>query len=103
MALPTCFARWNSLYPTDEGAITGVIDLVFEKEGKIYLLDWKSNWLPDYSEKSLIQEMEAHDYFLQASLYREALTRHFNMPFGGTYYIFLRGLPNDQGVLFIDE
>ncbi|MGE5196520.1 MAG: UvrD-helicase domain-containing protein [Anaerolineae bacterium] len=83
--------------------VKGFIDLVFEKEGKYYFIDWKSNWLgpepSDYYPAALEKAMQANDYFLQASLYRTALERYvklfdkrpFDECFGGAIYVFLRG------------
>lgn len=109
------------LYPWDKdvllpdmervsGFLKGVIDLVFYHEGKYYLLDWKSNWLgpqsSDYQRVSMHREMEKNNYFLQAHIYREALKRYlklmdprpFEEIFGGTFYIFLRGLGTETGI-----
>jgi exodeoxyribonuclease V beta subunit len=84
--------------------LKGVIDLFFSYEGKYYLLDWKSNWLgsavTDYSEERMKEAMESNDYFLQESIYRTALERYlrvvdkrpFEEIFGGSFYIFLRGI-----------
>ena len=81
----------------------GFADLFFEFEGKYYLLDWKSNYLgpsdADYSQENIIQVMHQNDYFLQASIYREALSRYvklfdnrpFSECFGGAIYYFIRG------------
>lgn len=75
--------------------IKGVIDLIFEWKGKIYFLDWKTNWLPDYSMASLNEAMNMHDYLLQASIYQEAIQRklsaHPHLLLGGIFYVFIRG------------
>lgn len=93
------------------GYIKGIIDLFFEHDGKYYLLDWKSNWLgpteADYSPEKLLAEMEEHDYGLQAQIYIEALRRYLNLfdkrpfeeIFGGIYYVFLRGIGPQTGIL----
>lgn len=89
------------LYPNSPHLIKGYIDLIFLHNGHYFLLDWKTNLLPSYDPYSLEQAMAHHDYHLQASLYQTALTRYLRgAPFGGTYYIFLRGLP-DNGILFL--
>lgn len=72
--------------------IKGFIDLIFCYRGKIYFLDYKTNWLENYGMESLQACMEAHDYHLQASLYAEAIQRQFSIPFGGAFYLFVRGL-----------
>jgi exodeoxyribonuclease V beta subunit len=92
-------------HPYHNGAMVGVVDLFCEHQGKYYLVDWKSNSLSDYDEESLREEMEANDYFLQAELYQEAVRRlislcdkrPFEECFGGTYYLFLRGLEPETG------
>jgi exodeoxyribonuclease V beta subunit len=87
------------------GFLKGYIDLVFEFEGRYYLLDWKSNWLgnrvEDYSPERLPQTMAEHYYALQYHLYTVALHLYlkrrmagydYDQHFGGVYYLFLRGL-----------
>lgn len=71
--------------------VKGFIDLVFRHRGKIYFLDWKTNWLTDYGQNFLQEEMQRHDYELQATLYAEAIQRHFLTDFGGAFYVFVRG------------
>ncbi len=88
------------LYPYGSNFLKGSADLVFEHGGLYYLVDWKSNFLENYTEERLSSEMKDKDYFLQASIYAEALKRHvklfdmrdFKTCFGGAFYIFLRGL-----------
>jgi exodeoxyribonuclease V beta subunit len=92
------------IYPSDHGYIKGVIDLIFQHQGKYYIVDWKSNWLghddASYSQEALMNAMAMHDYFLQANLYKQALKRylrlfddhHFEELFGGVIYPFLRGV-----------
>ncbi len=84
--------------------LQGSMDLCFQHDGKYYLVDWKTNWLgnslDDYREDGLLKAMRGHDYFLQASIYSEALRRYLAMvdcrPFegclGGAIYLFLRGI-----------
>jgi exodeoxyribonuclease V beta subunit len=84
------------LFPTDGGYMKGCVDLVFEKAGRFYLLDWKSNWLPVYDVLHMEEEMRRCDYGRQAALYAEALKRHLGRygmeeRFGGFFYLFLRG------------
>lgn len=88
------------------GLLKGVIDLLFEHEGKFYLLDWKSNKLENYQQPCMKQAMEEGGYFLQAEVYTEALRRYlalvdpgpFEERFGGILYVFLRGLKDGEGV-----
>jgi len=99
-----------------KGYLRGFIDLTFEWEGRIYLLDWKSNWLgntiEDYGIDSLNQAMAHHAYFLQYYLYTLATVRYlqfrdpnfdYETQFGGVYYLFIRGVDKDHpanGVYF---
>ena len=39
------------------GLLTGFMDIVFEHEGRYFVLDYKSNKLPDYSQDSIINSM----------------------------------------------
>jgi exodeoxyribonuclease V beta subunit len=89
------------LFESSPHFIKGFIDLVFFFDHKYYIVDWKTNWLgPDSSCYVVLDEaMTAHDYWLQAALYSEALCRHvkqfdtspFEKIFGGVFYFFVRG------------
>ena len=87
------------------GFMKGFIDLVFQFQGRFYLVDWKSNFLgarvEDYHRDNLVRAMEEHFYRLQLNLYVLALHRYLEhrVPgyryaehFGGAYYLFLRGM-----------
>ena len=93
-----------------EGMINGVIDLVFEHEGRYYLADYKSNLLgrnlDDYSPERLEIEIASRRYDVQYLLYSLALHRHLAQRlhdydcarhFGGAFYLFLRGMTPDSG------
>jgi exodeoxyribonuclease V beta subunit len=98
------------------GYLQGAIDLVFRHEGRYYLLDWKSNHLgyarEDYAPEALAEAMAEEGYHLQHLLYTAALNRYLGrrLPdygyashFGGTYYLFVRGVRpdwNGAGVYF---
>jgi exodeoxyribonuclease V beta subunit len=99
------------------GYLRGFIDLVFEHDGRFYLVDYKSNHLgpsaSDYDQRSLTRAMAEHHYFLQYHLYALALHRHlrgrvtnyaYARHFGGVFYLFLRGMSPDHapgtGVFF---
>ncbi len=85
------FREVEFLYPTANGYLKGVIDLIFHHRGKIHIVDWKSNLLADYSQESLKESMKEHDYFLQAQLYKEAARRYFgDLPIVIDYF-FVRG------------
>jgi exodeoxyribonuclease V beta subunit len=88
-----------------EGYLKGFIDLVFEHEGRFYVLDWKSNFLgfapADYGGESMAAAMAEHGYHLQYLLYTVALDRYlrrrlpgyaYERHFGGVLYLFMRGV-----------
>ncbi|HEY6898778.1 MAG TPA: PD-(D/E)XK nuclease family protein, partial [Rhodocyclaceae bacterium] len=88
-----------------EGFLKGFIDLVFEHDGRLHLLDYKSNWLgprfADYAEAQLAAAMAAENYDLQALLYAVALHRlqgwrrpdyDYERHGGSAWYLFLRGM-----------
>jgi len=96
--------------PEFRGLITGVIDLVFEYQGRYYLADYKSNLLgsnlEDYRPENLQQAMLDRRYDLQALLYAVALHRllairlpdyDYEQHFGGCYYLFLRAMRPQHG------
>jgi exodeoxyribonuclease V beta subunit len=87
------------------GMLRGFMDLVFEQEGRFYILDWKSNHLgyrpEDYGREAIREEMIRHLYPLQYLLYTVALHRFLSLRvrgydyathFGGVIYVFLRGV-----------
>ena len=99
------------------GMLRGFIDLVFEADGRYYVIDFKSNWLGlrgrDYHPAALQAAMAEHRYDVQAMLYGLALHRHLRhtLPgydpaqhFGGLGHLFVRGMVDDgppgQGVWF---
>jgi len=96
--------------PRFRGLLTGIIDLVFEFNGKYYLADYKSNFLgaslDDYRPHQLAQAMLDRRYDLQALLYSVALHRYldqrlsdysYEQHFGGCYYLFLRAMRPQSG------
>ncbi|MGF1688891.1 exodeoxyribonuclease V subunit beta [Photobacterium japonica] len=100
-------------FATVSGMLKGFIDLVFEHEGKYYVLDWKSNHLGDdasaYHGDALVEAMRDHRYDLQYQIYALALQRFlrsripdydYDRHFGGVYYLFLRGIEagRDSGI-----
>ena len=93
--------RFGSL----EGYLKGFIDLVFEHQGRYFILDWKSNHLgyepADYGPAPLARAMTDHGYHLQYLLYTVALDRYlrrrlpayrYEQQFGGVLYLFVRGV-----------
>jgi len=95
-----------------EGYLKGFIDLIFEHEGKYYVVDYKSNSLSDYKPENLLSVMADSHYYLQYLLYSVALHRYlqkritdysWEAHIGGAYYLFIRGmLPLEpaQGVFY---
>ena len=90
--------------------VTGIIDLVFEHEGRFYIADYKSNFLGgqfvDYERPGLEQAVYERRYDLQYLLYTLALHRYlcqrlrgydYARHFGGVYYLFLRGMRPESG------
>ena len=85
-----------------EGLMTGKIDLVYEHDGRYFVLDYKSNRLPAYDRDALAAAMDDSEYTLQALLYSLALHRwlrfrlgdayDYDPHFGGIRYLFCRGL-----------
>ena len=100
-----------ALEATDfRGLVTGIIDLIFEREGRFYIADYKSNYLggalSDYTPDKLQQAMLGRRYDLQYLLYCVALQRYlrqrlptysYQQHFGGVYYLFLRGMRPEHG------
>lgn len=100
------FAEWPITEFT--GFFQGFMDLIFEHEGRWYVMDYKSNQLRGYNEEQLESAMLQHHYLLQARIYAVALHRHlqhhlpdycFDKHFGGVVYLFVRALPHG-GVWF---
>ena len=97
--------------------LRGFIDLVFEHNGKLFVLDWKTNHLGNsvesYSQRAIEHAMFQHDYYLQYCLYCVALKRHietrfpnkdFYDSFGGVFYLFIRGInEHDDSGIFYDR
>jgi len=87
-------------FPGSDHFLGGSLDALFEKGGRTYLLDWKSNRLGDYGPDSLAACVGDH-YELQVRIYTLAALRFlgireeaaFEARFGGVLYVFLRGLP----------
>ena len=100
-------------WQVEKGFLRGSIDFLFEHEGQIYLLDWKSNMLVDYNAETVEREVIEH-YQLQLQIYTIATSywfklkneEKFNEKSGGVLYIFLRGMSQktrstgSEGVFF---
>jgi exodeoxyribonuclease V beta subunit len=92
------------------GMLMGFADLVFEHQGKYWMLDYKSNHLGDddaaYDSQALANSMAEHRYDVQAAIYMLALHRLLKLRLGSHYqpdehlggavYLFLRGVKGAQ-------
>lgn len=82
------------LYDRGDLWMKGVIDLMVHRESKLYIVDWKTNWLKTYSQESLQLAMRMHSYSMQADLYKQAVTT-MHLPWSvkevEAHYVFLRG------------
>ncbi len=91
-------------YQAVRGFLQGLIDLVFEHQGKIYLLDWKSDCLPAFNRAALDDHVKKN-YSLQARVYSLAIMRlldirsadEYEDRFGGILYAFIRGIEVGAG------
>ena len=98
---------WENCF--DGGILNGFIDLIFRRNGRYYIVDWKSNSLKGKPENFLPEKLPAamhHSfYFLQYMFYLVALVRHlrhfnngvfgekeYDNMVGNVYYLFLRGI-----------
>jgi len=93
------------------GMLMGFMDLVFEHEGRYWVLDYKSNALgaddSAYNADSLAGAMADHRYDVQAAIYGLALHRLLRSRLGADYdpaqhlggavYLFLRGIHGPAG------
>ena len=88
--------------------LNGVVDCWCVHQGKIFLIDWKSNHLgnqkTDYSASAITQAMNDHHYHLQYLFYICAINRYlrlirpdyqYHRDFAGVGYCFLRGIHCD--------
>jgi exodeoxyribonuclease V beta subunit len=89
------------------------MDLLFRKNKRCYLLDWKTNFLSGYGREQIEKSMAESDYHRQYRLYLHAASRwlermhkspySFRERFGGVYYLYLRGMngrDESTGVFF---
>ncbi|EFK09439.1 exodeoxyribonuclease V, beta subunit [delta proteobacterium NaphS2] len=98
------------------GMLKGFIDLVFEFQGKYYVLDYKSNHLGEntqaYQPNAMVRAMLSHRYDLQYVLYTLALHRllkarlpeyRYQKDMGGAVYLFLRGIDKNRNGIYGDK
>jgi exodeoxyribonuclease V beta subunit len=92
------------------GFMKGYIDMIFEHQGRFYLVDWKSNYLGPaidcYDQTAILRIMQEEYYLLQSYIYTLALHLYLRLrqpnycyetDFGGVFYIFLRGVAATHG------
>ncbi len=88
-----------------KGFLNGTLDLVFLREGRYSIADYKSNGLgasrAEYAHDRLEDAMEREGYFIQAFLYTMALHRYlsgrvpdydYDRHVGEVHYLFIRGM-----------
>jgi exodeoxyribonuclease V beta subunit len=92
------------------GLLMGFADLVFEHDGKYWVMDYKSNFLGEadasYHQQALTTAMAAHRYDIQAAIYMLALHRLLKKRIGSAYsaethlggaiFFFLRGIEHSD-------
>jgi hypothetical protein len=92
-------AGWQFGFP---GYFRSYIDLIFEKNGRWYAADDKTNMLLSYDAASIEACMLDQHYLLQSRIYCVALHRHLqqnlvnydpDIHFGGVLFLFVRGMP----------
>jgi exodeoxyribonuclease V beta subunit len=82
----------------------GLVDLIFEYQGLVYVADWKSDILPSY-EPAILRAHVQRYYELQIKIYAIAVIRllqigsavEYERRFGGLLYLFIRGLSGAAG------
>ena len=96
-----------------KGFMKGFIDLVFQHQGRFYIVDWKSNYLgPNieaYEREKLSHIMRDAFYLLQYQIYTLALHRYLGLrnpgyryetDFGGVFYVFCRGVDPERSARY---
>ena len=87
------------------GYLRGFIDLVFEYEGRTYVVDYKSTSISDkiasFTPKLVTERVATNHYALQTALYALVMHRYlrwrdpnydYDRNFGGILLVFLRGV-----------
>ncbi|MGB1239948.1 MAG: PD-(D/E)XK nuclease family protein, partial [Pseudomonadales bacterium] len=97
------------------GMLKGFIDLTLRRDGRYFVVDYKSNFLgdsvADYSIPAMETALVEHRYDFQFILYTLALHRllkvrlvnyDYDLHIGGVFYLFLRGMQpgSDSGVYY---
>jgi len=86
----------------ENGYVVGVIDLLFQHNGRVFFGDWKSDLLERYDPDSLAAHVQGH-YGVQARLYSLAMIKLLAVRgpedydrFGGFVYFFVRAMTPDR-------
>ena len=91
-----------------QGMLTGSLDLVVQHDQRYWVVDYKSNKLSDYSNRTLLTSVLEKRYEVQYVLYILALHRllkvrlpnySYAQHMGGAIYIFMRGIENSNAGL----
>jgi len=90
-------------HAVDRGFVRGIVDLLFEHEGRTWVLDWKTDRLGSYEGSSVAAHSEEH-YDVQAKLYALAAARMLRIEdearhqarFGGLVYAYVRGMADGE-------
>ena len=90
------------------GMLKGFVDLIFEHDGRYFIVDYKSNWLgaeaSDYSTEAMRDSVLHSRYELQYAIYTLALHRQlrarlpdyrYEQHIGGVLYLYLRGVDGE--------
>ncbi|PIT78600.1 exodeoxyribonuclease V subunit beta [Limnohabitans sp. B9-3] len=84
-----------------QGMLTGSLDLVLQHDGRYWVVDYKSNKLPNYDSATLQDAVLHKRYDVQYVLYTLSLHRllkvrlpnyDYDQHMGGAIYMFLRGI-----------
>ena len=98
--------------PQRDSAFNGKIDLLIRPDGRdgpVYVLDWKTNSLPDYGPETLKRAMTKADYHLQYQFYSQAVRFWLReAELGGVAYLFVRAgekseCPDGESGVFVAE
>ncbi len=107
------YLRSHQLKVSLEGMMTGLIDLLYRRDNRYFIIDYKSNFLgyqrDDYRPERLADVMLDQHYSLQFLIYTVATHRmlqntlpdyNYEQHFGGIRYLFLRGMDGatDNGI-----
>ena len=77
---------WKDTNAEDEVMVQGIADCVFEEEGKLVLIDFKTDYV---QTEDMLQEKKER-YALQIQLYEKALSRALKAPISQSCLFFLR-------------